>query len=241
MPSAIKNAICRFCKCTGCFFIFSFAAQIAFSQTTYEAESAVISNGARVADCKNCSDGRQVGFVGGDQNGTVKFEQIVVPRAGLYPMAVLYNIGDRPFTVTVNTNTRMEAVFEQTAPDKSNGINRKTIFVPLNAGENTIAFNNAEEFALARIPKSFRPIEGDTGNQAANLFSFEDGNNFYVAAFNYSNTNANFNLNFNRAGFTTHGTVLEKELWSNAMTNLSSPPIIKLGQTDAALYEFRNN
>lgn len=121
------------------------AAQTVFSQTTYEAESAALANGARVFNCKTCSGGKQVGFIGGENNGTVTFT-VRAKAAGLYPVTVYYHVGDdRPLTITVNTNARWDLIFPRTTGDGE--ISSRIVSVPLNAGDNVIAFNHAEEFA----------------------------------------------------------------------------------------------
>jgi hypothetical protein len=89
-----ENKLCRFGKWSGVVLFFSLSFQAAISQTTYQAESAVLSNGAKAADCPFCSGGRQVQNIGGPDNGTVTFDHVQVPRGGLYPMTVYFNVGD---------------------------------------------------------------------------------------------------------------------------------------------------
>jgi len=98
--------------------------------------------------------------------------------------------------------------------------------------------NNAEINAVAKIKKSFRPVEDNSGNQAANLFSYHDKNDFYLAAFNYSKTNASFNISFDQLGIKAKGPVKVKELWSGAIRNVSSPMTIRVNSEDAGLYKF---
>jgi alpha-galactosidase len=99
---------------------------------------------------------------------------------------------------------------------------------------------NGEINALARIRKSFRPVEGDTGLGAAKLFVWGDDRRFYLAAFNYSTTNEDFSVDFNRIGLKTAGPVEAKELWSGAVSRVSNPMRIKLNPADAALFQFAN-
>ena len=147
MNFAANNSFRCFCKWLGIFLFFFFPAQIAFSQTTYEAESATLSGGAYSDDCETCSGGRQVRSVGGENSGKVTFDHVAVPRAGLYPMTVLYSVGDdRSFIITVNSNAQFDSIFYKTTRRNSDADSSKTILVPLNAGENTIAFGNAEEY-----------------------------------------------------------------------------------------------
>jgi alpha-galactosidase len=91
---------------------------------------------------------------------------------------------------------------------------------------------------VARISKSFRPVEGDTGSRAANLFTCHDKNDFYLAVFNYSNTATNWNIDFSRIGFKTGGPVEAKELWSGTAIPATDSMTIQLAPADAAIYEF---
>jgi alpha-galactosidase len=140
------KTLCRLGNWAEFVLLFSLSVQTAVSQTTYEAESAVRSNGAKAADCSFCSGGQQVQNIGGPDNGTVTFDQVQVPRGGLYPMTVSFNVGDdRAASITVNGSARFDVVFHPRAGADQDS--SQTVLVPLNAGTNSIAFNNAREFA----------------------------------------------------------------------------------------------
>ncbi len=142
-----EKTLCRLDKLAGFVLLFFLSFQTAISQTTYQAESAVLSNGAKAADCTFCSGGQQVQNIGGPDNGTVTFDQVQIPKGGLYPMTVYFNIGDdRAASVTVNGSARFDVIFHPTAG--ANQDSSQTVLVPLDGGTNTIAFNNAREFAL---------------------------------------------------------------------------------------------
>ncbi len=94
---------------------------------------------------------------------------------------------------------------------------------------------------VARIRKSFRPIKGNTANRAANLFCYADRDYYYLAAFNYANTNVTLTVDLSRAGLKTPDAVSAKELWSKLTANVSSPMTIPIGPADAALYKFPNH
>lgn len=136
----------RLRKWTGFVLLFLLFFRTAMSQTTYEAESAVLSNGPEAVDCSFCSGGQQVQNIGGPDNGTVTFACVRVPRGGLYPVTVHFNVGDdRAATVTVNGKAQFDVIFHPAAgPSRDSS---QTIVVPLNAGTNSIAFGNAHEFA----------------------------------------------------------------------------------------------
>jgi len=59
---------------------------------------------------------------------------------------------------------------------------------------------NKEVNKVAKLGKAFRPIEGNTGLSAADMFILKDKNDYYVALFNYSDAPVERNLNFARAG-----------------------------------------
>ena len=54
------KTLCPLDEWAGSVLLFFLAFQTAISQTTYEAESAVLSDGAKAADCSFCSGGQQV-------------------------------------------------------------------------------------------------------------------------------------------------------------------------------------
>jgi alpha-galactosidase len=116
-----------------------------FSQVTNEAEAARLSNGAWVDTCATCSGGKNVKGIGDNYNGAVTFVTRV-ERGGLYPMTVLYNVSDdRAFNITVNINAHWDAIFLKTA--RRNESSRRTLLVPLNAGDNIIRFDNPGQAA----------------------------------------------------------------------------------------------
>lgn len=97
---------------------------------------------------------------------------------------------------------------------------------------------NPEIDALARIKKSFRPVEGDTGRRAANLFSFQDGTCHYLAAFNYSTSNADWTAGLRRAGIVSDGPVEAAELWNGTTSQATNGLSIQLPPEDAEVYRI---
>jgi alpha-galactosidase len=176
MSVLLEKTLCRFGGWGGFVLLFSLSIQAALSQTTYQAESAVLSKGAKAADCSFCSGGQQVQNIGGPDNGTVTFDRVQVPHGGLYPMMVYFNVGDdRAATIAVNGSARFDVIFHPAAgPNRDSS---QTMLVPLNAGTNSIAFNNAHEFApnlddivIGRSPvDSFRIIGSVKNSDGAPL------------------------------------------------------------------------
>ena len=93
---------------------------------------------------------------------------------------------------------------------------------------------------LARLHKSFRPVEGNTGRAAATLFSWDSGPCFYLAAFNYTKTNASFDVDLARAGLVLPSPTAFTELWSGATNVVTHSLTVQLGPADAAIYRIVN-
>ncbi len=133
-----------------------------FSHTVYEAESASLSNGATISSGFYCSNGQKVGNIGGTANGAVTFNDVKASRAGLYPLDVLFDVkDDRSFTITVNAATRLDVIFSASA--RKDAVSRQSVMVPLVKGDNTITFDNAEEFGpdLDAIVVADEPVKSD--------------------------------------------------------------------------------
>ena len=112
--------------------------------SSYEGESATLSGSAVVADCAACSGGHKVGGLGLGAGNTVTFENVYVPRAGVYLMQVdsmtlslrsyLYKVNDGPFQ-TFNSGGGSFFI-----PSSS------TVPVCLAAGNNRIQFGNPTSY-----------------------------------------------------------------------------------------------
>lgn len=97
---------------------------------------------------------------------------------------------------------------------------------------------NQEIYNVARIRKSFEPVEGNTDNHAGNLFRYKYGNELYLAVFNFSKTNADFMIDPGRIGLKAGGSVGSKELWSGTVQTNSGTLSIHVAPEDAAIYQF---
>jgi alpha-galactosidase len=93
---------------------------------------------------------------------------------------------------------------------------------------------------VARGPKFFEPVEGDTGNQAGNLFAYQDKNRncLYLAVFNFSDTNRDFTIDPARVGLKAGGYKQFKELWSGSNEEVPQSLSIQVPPKDAVLYQF---
>ncbi len=97
---------------------------------------------------------------------------------------------------------------------------------------------NTDVCNVARIRKSFEPVEGNTDNHAGNVFRYQDENNSYLAVFNFSNTNADFTIDPERIGLKVGDSVSSKELWSGTVQTNSGPFIVHVAPEDVVLYNF---
>ncbi|TAL04761.1 MAG: carbohydrate-binding protein [Verrucomicrobia bacterium] len=90
---------------------------------------------------------------------------------------------------------------------------------------------------VARAGVTFRPVEGNTGANASNVFVRQDGNTWYVAVFNYSAFSANKSLNLARLGIS--GIYTAVDLWSGALSSVSgSTWNVSLGARQAKLFRL---
>jgi alpha-galactosidase len=93
---------------------------------------------------------------------------------------------------------------------------------------------------VASGPKFFRPVEGDTGSRAGNLFVYPDKNKncLYVAIFNFSETNRVFTIDPARVELKVGSFKRFKELWSGLDQQVPLSLSIQVPPKDAVLYKF---
>ncbi|MGW1523050.1 alpha-galactosidase D [Streptomyces sp. NPDC001588] len=115
----------------------------ALTATAYEAEAPgnTLGGNASTADCSACSGAHKVGnlYLG----GTLRFNDIVVPKAGTYTVKIAYVSGDaRSAAVSVNGGGATSHKF----PSTGDWGTVETVSVPLTlkAGANTITFDSGE-------------------------------------------------------------------------------------------------
>jgi alpha-galactosidase len=92
---------------------------------------------------------------------------------------------------------------------------------------------------VARTGTAFRPVEGNTGTNATDVFVRQDGNIWYVAVFNYTSSGAIKNLSLSRLGIT--GSHVAQDLWSGAVSAVTGTPWhVSLGARQAKLFRLRS-
>jgi predicted CxxxxCH...CXXCH cytochrome family protein len=96
---------------------------------------------------------------------------------------------------------------------------------------------NASINEVARAGVSFRPVEGNTGTNAADVFVRQDGSAWYIAAFNYTASGIAKNLNLPRLGLS--GTYAAKDLWAGTFSSVTGTNWnVNLGARQAKLYRL---
>ncbi len=89
---------------------------------------------------------------------------------------------------------------------------------------------------VARAGVSFRPVEGNSGTNAAEIFVRQDGST-YVAVFNYTASNTNESVNLARLGIS--GTYTAMDLWNGTLSTVSNANWnVSLGARQGKLFRF---
>jgi alpha-galactosidase len=98
-------------------------------------------------------------------------------------------------------------------------------------------FQDAELIALVKNGKAFRPIEGNTGTSASEVFTKKIGSNFYIAVVNYSKNSKAFSLSSQRLGIDVSKIIQVRELLQGNTIELKDGIKLMLNGADAALYK----
>ncbi|MDA6070310.1 T9SS type A sorting domain-containing protein [Flavobacterium sp. AC] len=94
---------------------------------------------------------------------------------------------------------------------------------------------NNDVMNVARADMHFIPADGNTGYNAANIFSATHNNVTYVAVFNYSDNASTNTISLSRLGLGS-GNYTVKELYSGTTSSTQGTLNVKLPKADAALY-----
>ena len=117
---------------------------------SFEAEDAVLSGRASKTtgkDAKYCSNNGFVGYIGGDANNTVTFNNISVNKAGKYTLRIYYLAGEsRDLMVDVNGKyvSTLTGLYANKGDWK--GIRAVNVDVDLNEGANTVKLYNTKAY-----------------------------------------------------------------------------------------------
>ena len=117
--------------------------------TTYEAEDAIntLTGTAKTVSCSTASGGVTVNKLGsgGSNNGTLQFNNVNVPTAGTYHLTISYiSKYNRSANIRINGNAPQTVNFPSSGNwcYKGGSPSDLTISITLNAGNNTILFDN---------------------------------------------------------------------------------------------------
>ena len=124
------------------------------SSITYEAEASqnTLSNGAQILSCSSCSGGYRVGALGLRTNGAdgmLRFNNVNKDVAGKYTLTLYYSNGsrsDRDLDIRINGGAAI--VFTGSPTGSFTTIATAYVAVTLNAGNNTITFDNPQAVTL---------------------------------------------------------------------------------------------
>jgi hypothetical protein len=110
----------------------------------------------------------------------------------------------------------------------------------------TTAGQNAAQICLgknaintvARVARTFSPVEANSGTSAADTFVRQDGSNWCLAVFNYTANSQNKSIDFSRAGLPLASYVVSN-LWDGtAMTIASNSFTVNLNAKQAKLFQL---
>ncbi|MGC9940498.1 MAG: carbohydrate-binding protein [Verrucomicrobiota bacterium] len=93
--------------------------------------------------------------------------------------------------------------------------------------------------AVARVGRTFTPVEGNTGTGAADIFVRQDGAIWCIAVFNYTSSATNETVDLNRAGLPS-GTYVATNLWDGTTMIVSSTFNVLLNPKQAKLFQLAN-
>jgi hypothetical protein len=111
---------------------------------SYEAEAATLSGTATISGCAACSGGAKVGYLGLGAGNTVTFNNVIVPRTGIYEMQIDYlTLGPRAMLFSVNGGS---FVTINVGGGSFNLPASTTVPVNLLAGSNSVQFGNPTSY-----------------------------------------------------------------------------------------------
>lgn len=100
-----------------------------------------------------------------------------------------------------------------------------------------LCLTNAAINAVARVGQTFRPVDGARGTGAGNVFERQDGETWCIAAFNYSGSATNENINLTNAGLPS-ATFVATNLWDGTTLQLTNTMSVSLRGDQAKLFRL---
>lgn len=97
-------------------------------------------------------------------------------------------------------------------------------------------YQNPEVLKVIQNGKAFRPVDGNTGENASEMFTQKIGNSIYIAVFNYSKDAKTYTLDEKRLGLGSIKLYKIHELLHGNTVNMTTN--FKFAGSDAALYKL---
>jgi alpha-galactosidase len=105
----------------------------------------------------------------------------------------------------------------------------------------TTLLQNKDLLAVIKDGKSFVPVEGDQGKSASPIFIKRNGDQTYLAFFNYENEVKKIPINFSRLGLTLNKQVTAQNLLSKEKITFSNSSEIMLQANQAVIFKISQN
>ncbi|MFC5451635.1 OmpL47-type beta-barrel domain-containing protein [Paenibacillus aestuarii] len=100
-------------------------------------------------------------------------------------------------------------------------------------------YSNPKVIELATKGKAFRPVEGNTGANATDTFVKQDGNDYYLAVFNYSgNSSTAKTIDLARAGLPAETAYSVEDLWTGQVSATSGTFQLALQPAESKLFKL---
>jgi hypothetical protein len=96
---------------------------------------------------------------------------------------------------------------------------------------------NAAINAVARVGRTFTPVEGNTGTGAANIFVRQDGATWCIAVLNYTASAANETVSLSRVGLPS-GTYVATNLWDGTTATVTGSFNVALNAKQSKLFRL---
>lgn len=90
---------------------------------------------------------------------------------------------------------------------------------------------------VARVGKTFRPVDAANSTAAANYFVWQDGANYRIAVFNYTSSATNETVDLTRAGLAA-GTYVATNLWDGTISTVSGSFNVSLNAKQSKLFSL---
>ena len=90
---------------------------------------------------------------------------------------------------------------------------------------------------VARVGRTFTPVEGNTGTAAANVFVRQDGATWRIAVLNYTASTANETVNLSRVGLPS-GNYIATNLWDGTTATVTGSFNVSLNAKQSKLFRL---